>query len=72
MSTAEIWGLSPEGLRRAVELVPYFERAHKVAEVGESSHYGDALELIETLAPDGSTVHYEIPRIVYRKPTEVN
>jgi len=72
LSTAEIWGLSPEGLRRAVELVPYFERAQKVAEVGESSHYNDAFEVIETLAPDGSIVRYEIARIVYRKPAEAN
>lgn len=72
MSTAEIWGLSPEALRRAVEMVPYFEHAHKLAEIGESSHYSDAAEVIETLAPDGSIVRYEIARIVYRKPTEVN
>ena len=72
MTTAEIWEQSPEGLHRAVELVPYFERAHKVAEFGESSHDSDALEVIETLAPDGSTVRYEIARIIYRKPAEVN
>jgi len=72
MSTAEIWQLSPEGMRRAVELVPYFEHAHTVAEFGESSHYDDALEVIDTLAPDGSIVRYEIARIVYRKPTEAN
>jgi hypothetical protein len=71
MSAAEIWHLSPEGLRRAVELVPYFERAHKVAEVGESSHSSNVFEVIETLASDGSIVRYEIARIVYRKPTEV-
>lgn len=68
MSLSELWGLSPESLRRAVELVPYVEHAHAVADVGESGYQPGSGEVIETLAPDGNLVRYQIARIIYRRP----
>ena len=59
----EIWAAAPDELRRAVELVAYFDLAHRRP---GTAYDVNACDRVTTVAPDGSLREVEIPLVLIR------
>lgn len=64
MTVGDLWALSPEHLRRSVELVGYHLYAHTVHSEGRSRYEPGGVETVDTVAPDGRLVPLQIQRII--------
>ncbi|MEU0095575.1 DUF3375 family protein [Kribbella sp. NPDC006257] len=61
---AAIWEAAPADLRRAVELVAYFDVAHRRP---GTTYAMDSCDRVRTLAPDGTVRDVEIPLVLMRR-----
>lgn len=70
LSIGQLWNAAPLHLRRSVELVAYFARAHALVDEARAFYPAGEFELIEAIGPDGRPVQLQIDTIRLRAADE--